>query len=554
MKNTAFSPRLYQASTSLVEIAWLTAVILVPLVVNPWGFNYELPKVALLRALTLLLLAAHFLTLAYAAPAPDPQHWLHRPLVRPILLVAVSVFLSSLLSISPLVSLWGTYQRQQGAYLLMVLILWALLVATHLRARHQRRRLITTLVVVGSLVALTPFLESFYWQENPFTWRPGGSLGNPIFLGAYLIMIVPFTLSRLIEARAWRRAGWGLALALQLAALLVTQSRGPAVAALVGLAFFAALVLWPVNRRLALVGLVAGPLLVGGLVVGLNFGLTPSSSLSRLPYVRRIVRPQGVAGDTVRVRLLLWQAAIEVATTWPEIGLSSDRHHLLRPLVGYGPDTATIVYTSVYPPELAHIEDPSAIWDRAHNETLDLLVMRGWFGVVAYLVLGIACVRQGTALWRTASDTAERARAVAPLLALMAHVVEIQFAFSVTTTSMMAWLCLALLASIKAEETEPTSQRQLEVITRPARRWQICAVTGALLLLFVAVRLEGGAMSADVLVSRARALDQNGRWQESLALYDRALALVPWQATYHQFRGEAFYNLARVLPPSATAL
>jgi len=75
----------------------------------------------------------------------------------------------------------------------------------------------------------------------------------------------------------------------------------------------------------------------------------------------------------VRVRLVLWHAVAEVVTTWPEVGLLPDRLHGLRPLVGYGPDTAAVVYTAAYPPELAHIEDPSAIWDRAHNETLDLL-------------------------------------------------------------------------------------------------------------------------------------------------------------------------------------
>jgi tetratricopeptide (TPR) repeat protein len=55
-------------------------------------------------------------------------------------------------------------------------------------------------------------------------------------------------------------------------------------------------------------------------------------------------------------------------------------------------------------------------------------------------------------------------------------------------------------------------------------------------------------------VARARALDRAGAWKESVALYDRALALLPWQAMYHQFRAEAFYNLAYVLPKDETDL
>ncbi|MBU0705290.1 MAG: O-antigen ligase family protein, partial [Chloroflexi bacterium] len=432
--------RLHRTATGLVEVGWLAAVVLVPLVVNPWGFNYELPKVALFRGLALLMAAAHLLAffvggisdcgrrlqtpksgsgepshtsevspLDCARDRPDAEigRWLRRPLVRPILLVAGVVLLSALTSLSPLVSLWGSYHRQQGAYLLLSFILWALLVAARLRTPAQRRRLLTAVVVVGSLVALTPFVEAFRQQEISLTWRPGGTLGNPIFLGAYLIMVIPFTIAdcglqiadcgfRISDLETFAKiAIRGVALALQLLALLVTQSRGPGVGALVGLALFAALVLWPTHRRLVLAGLAAVSLLIGGLLAGLNFGLAPSARLSQLPYVRRVVvLPHGLYSGTVRVRLVLWHAAGEVVTTWPEVGLKPDRLHGLRPFVGYGPDTAAIVYTAAYPPELAHIEDPSAIWDRAHNETLDLLTMQGWLGVAAWVVLGVACARR----------------------------------------------------------------------------------------------------------------------------------------------------------------
>jgi len=596
MTETPSGPsRLYQGLTILVEVGWLAAIVLVPLVVNPWGLSHELPRVALLRALTLLMLAAHLC--ACAVKGTDIGHWLGRPLVRPILLLAGAVLLSTLASLSPLLSLRGTYYRQQGAYLALCFVLWALLIAAYLRTPAHRRRLITAVVVAGSLVALTPLVEALIQGENPLTGRPGGSLGNPIFLGAYLIMVLPFTLAysisyfvfrisyfgtpsaqcpgrdRLSRDRLLRVCGCGLALAMQLFALLITQSRGPWVGALAGLTVYAALTFWHGHRWLVLVGLVAVFLLIGGLVAGLNFGLVPSARLSQLPYVRRVVVPQGLSGGTMRVRLVLWRAAGKVVTAWPEVGLSPDRLRLLRPVVGYGPDTAAIVYTAAYPPELAHIEDRDAIWDRAHNETLDLLSMQGWLGVAATLVLGVACARRGLALWQAASDPAERAWVAAPLAALVGHVVEVQFAFCLTATGMMAWLCLAWLAS------EGGSLRELGVSHQAKRgsyhqelpccqddsqpwqgwrslvRWRIYAAAGALLLLVLVVaRLEGAVLWADALVARARTLDGAGQWKESIALYDRALTLVPWQAAYHQFRAEAFYNLARALPEDQAIL
>ena len=196
--------RLHRFAAALLEGGWLAAVVFVPLAVNPWGFNYELPKVALFRGLALLMLAAHFVAYGVggvsrhrnrASPGIEFGQWLRRPLVRPILLVASVILLSTLTSLSPLVSLWGTYHRQHGAYLLLCFVLWALLVAAHLRTPAQRRRLAATIAVAGTLVALTPFIESLRWHENPLTWRPGGSLGNPIFLGAYLIIAAVIVLA-----------------------------------------------------------------------------------------------------------------------------------------------------------------------------------------------------------------------------------------------------------------------------------------------------------------------------------------------------------------------
>jgi tetratricopeptide (TPR) repeat protein/O-antigen ligase len=576
--------RLHGIASALAEGCWLAVVILVPLVINPWGLSYELPKVAIFRGLTLLLLASHLLVLTASPTLTSPQRWLCRPLVSPILLVIGLVLLSTLMSLDPRLSLVGTYFRQQGTYLVLCLVLWALLVATHLRTSSQRRRLALAIIIAGTLVALTPFVESLRWRENPFTWRPGGSLGNPIFLGSYLIMAIPFTLAEAVSGFAQKaedeqtrrrpalaKAMVCMALSLQVLALVITQSRGPWLGALAGLVLFATLVLWPTHRPLVIGGtiggIIAGALLVGVLLAGLSFDVVPAESLSRLPYVSRVVAATDPSRGTIRVRIVLWKMAGGVVTDWPQVGLWPDPLRALRPMVGYGPDTGSVVYTAAYPPELAHIEDPGAFWDRAHNETLDVLTMRGWLGLAAWVVLGAACARRGLALWRVAGSPTERARVAAPLAALAAHVAELQFAFSITTTMMMGWLCVAWLAAPAASrawdggpEKEQgknqgeQSHKDQKDHPRPTVLWRALGTAGALLALLLAARLEGGALWADTLVARARALDRAGQWKESIETYDRAIGIVPWQAAYHQFRAEAFYNLARALPDDEVAV
>ena len=589
--------RLGRLAERIAEITGPAAVILVPLVFNPWGIAYELPKVALFRGLTLLMAAAYLLALAWRGQRANPRRRLRRPLVLLILSVAGTAILSTALSINPFISLIGSYHRQQGAYLLLCLILWSLLLSAHLRTPVYRRRLVVAIAAAGSLVALTPFAEAAYWHRNPLTWRPGGSLGNPIFLGAYLIMTLPFTLYGLLRAartepqpsiyhegaegaevkggashplhslRLGSKTGhrfkiglWATAATLQAVALLVTQSRGPWLGGLVGLAVFGALTLGPGRRRWVLGGVAAALALAGLLVAGLRFGLVPGARISQLPYVRRIAAAADLSGGTVRVRLVLWRAAAETVARWPSVGLDTDPLRPLRPIVGYGPDTGSIVYTAVYSPELAHIEDPSAIWDRAHNETLDLLVMRGVLGVLAVAGLGVACLRQGLRLWRGASGIVERAAVAAPLAALVAHAVEVQFAFSVTATAMMAWLCVGMLASAGSKERGARGrERRAGNAGEPTDnsvplRWRVYALVGAALLLAVVVRVEAASVWADTLVERARALDRAGQWDRSVDLYHRAHALAPWQPIYYQFHAEALYNLARALPEEATDL
>jgi len=141
------------------------------------------------------------------------------------------------------------------------------------------------------------------------------------------------------------------------------------------------------------------------------------------------------------------------------------------------------------------------------------------------------------------------------MAALAAHVVEAQFAFTLTSAGMMAWLCIGLLQGAGGRKQESGEAHNTHGAVRNTHHsLPITQYVAAAALILAALRVEGGLIWADSLASRAHALDQAGDWQQSIALYDQALALIPWQAAYHQFRSQAFYNLARALPEDQTAI
>ncbi len=71
--------------------------------------------------------------------------------------------------------------------------------------------------------------------------RPGGTLGSPLFLAAYLGLLLPITIARCWRARRAlpELALWLTVAALQVCGLLVTQTRGPLLAVLIGMLMLA---------------------------------------------------------------------------------------------------------------------------------------------------------------------------------------------------------------------------------------------------------------------------------------------------------------------------
>jgi tetratricopeptide (TPR) repeat protein len=542
-------------ATATIEAGWLIAVAVVPLF-TPTGLVYDEPRTALFRALVLVMLAMHLIArlqsnshISLLACAGRGANVFFRD-TWPLLLVAASLILSTLTSISPVDSLWGSFFRGQGVYLALLQIVWVMLIVTYLRSPAQRRRLLLAIVIGGTVTAITAILEPFVYGENWLTWRPGGTQGNPIFLSGYLITTLPFTVAALFQPWAGKKPARTVlivAAILQLVALMLAQSRGPLLGAVVGGSLFAGLLLWQRHRRLLIAGAVIGLTGLSVLTIGLNLPEGIAPSLSSLPVINRLNFAQDAQTGTGRVRLVLWQAAGRVVTTWPQIGPDNDVWLFLRPVLGYGLDTAAIVYMQVYPPELGHIEDPGSLWDRAHNEGLDVLTMQGGLGLLAYVVLGLVCARRGLRQWRMSESLAQRAWIAAPLAALAAHVVEVQFAFTLTTTGMLVWLCVALLL-MRPQTTDDGRQATAQLPEPPQRIRLLVSVAGAIVLIIVALRVDAASIRANALAGEARVLDQNRDWQASIDRYDQAIELIPWQAAYHQFRGEAFYNLARALP------
>lgn len=129
-------------------------------------------------------------------------------MVIPALVYVGVHFLATLTSVFPQASFYGGYVRQQGTLSVLAYIGLFFLLAFNLRQKEQLERLITVILVTSVPSVLYGLVQNL--GIDPLPWlgnvqaRVASTMGNAIFIAAYLIMILPLTGYRLL--RAWQKA------------------------------------------------------------------------------------------------------------------------------------------------------------------------------------------------------------------------------------------------------------------------------------------------------------------------------------------------------------
>ncbi len=200
----------------VIEAGWLAAVIVVPLFFNIYSSRvFEPDKLSLLRSIALVMIAAWVVRSIEGRlgrrgrePSPDDAGavlgFLRVPMVIPTVALVGVYVLTTLTSVVPGNSFWGSYQRLQGTYTFLSYVVIFLLILNTLRFRQQLERLLTAIIVASFPVALYGIIQHF--QLDPLPWagdvtsRAASNMGNAIFLAAYLIMAAPVVVGRFITA------------------------------------------------------------------------------------------------------------------------------------------------------------------------------------------------------------------------------------------------------------------------------------------------------------------------------------------------------------------
>ncbi len=429
--NVAAPPRgLGDLAASRSDWAALAAVAVivgvVPLVVDPhWYDRYYWPKVELFYAATALG--------AVALLWRGRTDWLGRlrsPVGYALLAWLAALTVSTLASIDPATSLVGDDYRYEGLVTWLAYGVAAVVTGAALVTAARVRAVIG--VGLGGAVVMSVLALLQYWGARPValdferagSLRVFGTVGNPIALGAYLVLLLPIAVSLYAaeERPEWCQL-WGAVVVLLYAGLLASLARGAWAALPVGLAAWAA-ALGPRTLRAA-----ARPLAV---LVLCCAAVTPVVLLTG--PVSGQLDPAAVA-NSLHGRMFLWE------TSGTLVGQ--------RPLFGWGPETLAQIYPAygtpafyaVYP----YARMMNLIVDRPHNDLLQQAIATGLVGLAAYLWLWGALLRTGWRVARAGAAPWTRTLAAGLLGGLVAYFVQLQLAFSYVSVAPVLWVLIGVL-------------------------------------------------------------------------------------------------------------
>jgi len=413
--------------------SWLIAAmaLITPLIVIPQlNDAFTLPKMVFIRSVLMVII---FIWLYRSVQ--KGFYWRHTKLDLPVAAFMAAAILATIFSTDIRLSLFGHYKRYEDIITLLTYSLLFFSSTQTLKSKKQQDLVINSLLFSAAMVSLYALAQYFgynLWRHSGDFNRASSTLGNPVFLGSYLVLLFPLSWSRFFHSSGGKSQWLNLLpLLVMAAAILVTFSRSAWMATIIAAIYFimvTAKILW--RRRLRVVILI---ITIAALGAFIGFTQVPSRNYS---IGERALSSFDVSQGTVKTRLILWKTTLALIVK--------------RPLTGYGPDSLSQQYPKYLPIEYRAIERAARI-DKAHNDILQVAATTGLLGVATYLM--VIFVFMYMALGNVGLKTTEDIDRAALVSGLIGYLVTIQFSFSQLEVSTLFWLLLAVFAAGRGETT-----------------------------------------------------------------------------------------------------
>ncbi|MBI3397405.1 O-antigen ligase family protein [Candidatus Woesebacteria bacterium] len=532
-------------------ISWLYYALffLVPLVLFPSTSEvFEFNKMILVYTLTALILTPWVVKMII-----QKRFVFRRTLLDvPLFIFLLSQLISTFFSIDVHTSLFGFYSRFNGGLLSSLsyaLLYWAFVSNMN---KNKSIKSIYSLLASSFLVSLYGFLEHFGIDKNLWVQdvqnRVFSTLGQPNWLAAWIIALAPLLwgFGLLIKNDGWglkkRDIVWMALAMLQFATLLFTKSRSGILGFITAYVIFWVILFF---KRLIKSKTLKFPIILSllFLVLTIMIGTPWISGLSSL-FKQRAgsqetkAKQQGPLLETGGtesgvIRKIVWRGAIDI---WKN-----------NFLVGTGPETFAYIYYQYRPKEHNMVSEWDFIYNKAHNEFLNMASNTGTFGLVSYLVLIMFSILQlynfKFAANKKNSDLEignsfcqfdVRIIKISLLTGYLGLLVTNFFGFSVVVTQLQFFLFPAVAVGF---ENKPENKDETKKENQINTTQKILTLITLLSLLYVLFAIYN-YWRADILYTKGKLQSRTSDYINSRKNLQEAVKLNPNEALYWNELGE----------------
>ena len=338
--------------------------------------QFELPKMYFIYGLTVAILGLHLFNYLRGKAPLFRKTFLDIPL----LLFLSSQIISTIFSVDIHTSFFGYYSRMNGGLLSLItfcLLYWILVVYIN---ESYKQKIIFYSLASGLIISIYGILEHFgidkdYWRQDVMA-RVFSTFGQPNWLAAYLCILLPFSLDKLLSSKthSLRITYYGLLVTFY-TCLLYTKSKSGILAAIISLGIYG-LIYFIKNKSSRL-------FLVSCFITLASFSFLLPNPIKDYFFHPKITDSSLKIEDSTLnitpsedIRKIVWQGATSI---WKQY-----------PFFGTGPETFAYTYYWVRPASHNLTSEWNFLYNKAHNEYLNYLATTGTFGFISYLILIIS--------------------------------------------------------------------------------------------------------------------------------------------------------------------
>jgi tetratricopeptide (TPR) repeat protein/O-antigen ligase len=471
--------------------------------------GFSIPKVFCLYTGVMVLSILYIIRLIKIGDFKFPKTLFNLPL----LIFLIVTIISSILALNLPLALIGSYGRLDGLFsFLSYMMMFFIVIKLCTYNRKNSNRIGQLIVVIACILAFYGIIQYYTakeesWAKAVFAGRVVATLGNPVFLGLFLVLAYPLACIYYLITPAKKSWYYGIAAILIFWCLYLTLSRGCMIAWL-GLSLFFLITIGKkiLKNNLKKLGLVYS----GCFLIILFYSFNPPVSyITRAKDLVQVKEDGGgiELGDPWQSRFYMWQGCYKIIKDYP--------------IFGIGLDNLGLIFSKYKPKGYFKLKGQYTTADRAHNLIVELCITRGLTGLLVFLWLAVSIFLLVFRLKNLKHK--ERIILAGYLSCIVGYLIQNQFNFPETTTYTLFFIVLGLLAISADVKYKP-------VLIKSKLRYAMVIIVPFFIFLFIlAIKLY----IADFHFKQGIISASEGNLSKTVAYYKRAIAINPYVRRYY---------------------